>query len=173
MRVLSNASPVTMVASNGTRKTKTDHSKPPLSIEEVREEARSYAATGANVLHLHVLEDDGDPTLDRDRYCDAIIELSSAQKEFPLPIATESARLYDLAAIRPSFLATRSSVMVGTWGRSKHGALCVPVAKDVQVCVGFQSNLIEPDGHLANSNASNVACLPSALAVDQVESGYQ
>ncbi|MDD2426596.1 MAG: 3-keto-5-aminohexanoate cleavage protein [Eubacteriales bacterium] len=52
----------------------------PYTVEEFVREAKSAVAAGAAVIHLHVREDDGTPTQDRDRFAEII---SAIEAECP------------------------------------------------------------------------------------------
>ena len=61
-----------MVAPNGARKTKADHSALPILPEELAEDAYRCLQAGASAIHLHVRDGDGKHSLDVARYRDAI-----------------------------------------------------------------------------------------------------
>ncbi|HCW74401.1 MAG TPA: 3-keto-5-aminohexanoate cleavage protein, partial [Clostridiaceae bacterium] len=57
----------------GAEVTKDHNPNVPYTVEEIREEARKAYEAGASVIHLHVREDDGTPTQNRERF-DACIK---------------------------------------------------------------------------------------------------
>ena len=62
----------------GAEVTKENNPAVPYTVEEVVREAKSAYDAGASVIHLHVREDDGTPTQDKDRFqecMDAIYEV--------------------------------------------------------------------------------------------------
>lgn len=59
-------------AISGAEVTKQDNSYIPYTIEEMAEEAYQAYSAGAAVIHLHVRNDDGTPTQDKNRYQEAI-----------------------------------------------------------------------------------------------------
>ena len=50
----------------------------PYTVEEFVREAKSAVDAGAAVIHLHVREDDGSPTQDRDRFAEIITAIQAA-----------------------------------------------------------------------------------------------
>jgi len=59
-------------AISGAEVTKQDNSYVPYTIEETAEEAYQAYLAGAAIIHLHVRNDDGSPTQDKNRYQQAI-----------------------------------------------------------------------------------------------------
>lgn len=57
----------------GAEVTKAHNPNVPYTVEEIREEARRAYEAGASIIHLHVREDDGRPTQDKERF-DACIQ---------------------------------------------------------------------------------------------------
>lgn len=89
--------PFIMVAPNGARRGKADHSALPLTTSEIVETARACKAAGADGLHLHVRDDQGTHSLDPGRYREALDELSRAVPDLRLQITTEAVGIYDVA----------------------------------------------------------------------------
>lgn len=63
---------IIMCAPNGARRSKTDHSKIPLTATELADCAEEILAAGASILHLHVRDNDGGHTLSVEKYREAI-----------------------------------------------------------------------------------------------------
>nr|WP_281500875.1 3-keto-5-aminohexanoate cleavage protein [Kordiimonas marina] len=61
-----------MVAPNGARRTKADHTALPMGPAELAACAREVLDAGASIFHLHVRDDNGAHTLDTGRYREAI-----------------------------------------------------------------------------------------------------
>ena len=61
----------------GAEVTKEQNPAVPYTIEEIVREAKSASEAGAAVIHLHVREDDGTPTQSKDRYEEAIKDISA------------------------------------------------------------------------------------------------
>jgi len=85
---------VIMVAPNGARKTKTDHSSLPVSIADTVDEAARCFAAGASALHGHVRGDADEHVLDAGRYRELIAEMSRRVPEMLLQITTEAVGRY-------------------------------------------------------------------------------
>ncbi len=58
---------VIMVAPNGARKTRADHQRLPVSIEDTVSEALACYRAGASALHAHVRGEQGEHVLDPGR----------------------------------------------------------------------------------------------------------
>lgn len=86
--------PKIMVAPNGARRTKSDHSALPITIEETVEAARDCQQAGATGLHLHVRDNDGKHTLDSGLYLEALSELKQAKLTLDVQITTEAVGQY-------------------------------------------------------------------------------
>ncbi len=63
---------IIMCAPNGARRNKGDHPRLPISPDELGECSEEILAAGASIIHLHVRDEDGNHTLDTDRYRKAI-----------------------------------------------------------------------------------------------------
>ncbi len=60
--------PRVMVAPNGARRTKADHPRLPVAVDEIVSEAKACLEAGATALHAHVRDDQGRHSLDPGRY---------------------------------------------------------------------------------------------------------
>lgn len=85
---------VVMVAPNGARKTKTDHSRLPISIEETASEAALCQAAGASALHAHVRGANNEHVLDAGLYRELIAETSRRAPGMLLQITSEAVGIY-------------------------------------------------------------------------------
>ncbi|SMP17874.1 3-keto-5-aminohexanoate cleavage protein [Shimia sagamensis] len=85
------------IAPNGARKTKKDHPKLPVSIEDIACTARQCFVAGAHELHLHIRDGNGQHTLDPARYQEAMTAVSEAAPDMQIQITTEAAGLFDVA----------------------------------------------------------------------------
>jgi len=83
-----------MVAPNGARKTKSDHSSLPVSIADTVDEAARCFAAGASALHGHVRGDADEHVLDAGRYRELIDEMSRRVPEMLLQVTTEAVGRY-------------------------------------------------------------------------------
>ena len=72
-----------MVAPNGARKTKKDHSNLPITISEIVEEADNCFKCGANAIHAHVRDKNENHTLDTGLYTELIKELEIKVPDLP------------------------------------------------------------------------------------------
>ena len=64
----------------GAEVTKAQNEAVPYTVEEMVREAKSAYEAGAAILHIHVREDDGTPTQDRDRFK---VVMDAIRKELP------------------------------------------------------------------------------------------
>lgn len=99
-----------MVAPTGARRSKADHPGLPISVAEIAASAAACQAAGAEALHLHVRDVQGQHTLDAGRYREAIAELRHAAPGMAIQITTEAAGMFGpsdqlacLAALRPDW----------------------------------------------------------------------
>jgi uncharacterized protein (DUF849 family) len=83
-----------MVAPNGARRNKSDHTELPLTIPEITETAKLCWEAGAGGLHLHVRNKQGKHTLDSGLYSEAIYELKKYVPEMLIQITTEAVGQY-------------------------------------------------------------------------------
>lgn len=67
-------------AISGAEVTKEHNPNVPYTVEEFVREAKGAAEAGASIIHLHVREDDGTPTQDRERFK---VIMDAIQKEVP------------------------------------------------------------------------------------------
>lgn len=87
-----------MVAPNGARKSKVDHPALPVTAEDLAATARACAQAGANAIHVHVRDADGQHTLDAGRYAEAIAAIGAAAPGMRIQITTEAVGIFDVAA---------------------------------------------------------------------------
>ena len=66
-----------MVAPNGARRIKKDHPAVPLTINETVETAKACYKEGAEAIHLHVRDENGQHVLDAGLYKEALNELEN------------------------------------------------------------------------------------------------
>ena len=86
--------PELMVAPNGARKTKKDHPNLPITISEIVEDAYKCFNNGANAIHAHVRDKNGNHSLDTGLYNELIKELKVKVPELPIQITTEAVGKY-------------------------------------------------------------------------------
>lgn len=86
--------PDIMVAPNGARLQKTDHSNLPITIPEMVETAAACFAAGADGLHIHIRKPDGGHLLDHGLYREALGEIGAVVPDMQLQITTEAAGVY-------------------------------------------------------------------------------
>ncbi|MEV8468066.1 3-keto-5-aminohexanoate cleavage protein [Fluviibacterium sp. DFM31] len=98
-----------LAAPNGARRGHADHAALPVTLDEITATAGACFAAGAQGLHLHVRDDDGQHSLDAGRYTEALAELSRAVPKMDLQITTESAGKFDV----PDQLACLRAVQPG------------------------------------------------------------
>lgn len=83
-----------MVAPNGGRLTKADHPEVPISLEEIVATAVECHAAGADGLHFHVRDQNGQHVLDAGLYKEALSELRRAVPHMLCQITTEAMDRY-------------------------------------------------------------------------------
>ena len=86
--------PRIMVAPNGARLQKADHPALPISIEEVVETAKACEQAGADGIHAHVRDDQGQHVLDAGLYRELLAELKLATPVMYHQITTEAVGRY-------------------------------------------------------------------------------
>ena len=86
--------PKLMVAPNGARKSKKDHPNFPITISEIVQEAKDCFQKGANAIHAHVRDQEGNHSLDIGLYKELIKELKIKVPDLPVQITTEAVGKY-------------------------------------------------------------------------------
>ncbi|GAB5505074.1 MAG: 3-keto-5-aminohexanoate cleavage protein [Rhizobiaceae bacterium] len=92
--------PYIMLAPNGARLGKSDHPALPVTIAETVSAARSAHEAGAQALHAHVRDADGQHVLDSGLYRELIAEMERAVPDMPVQITTEAVGRYTPAEQR-------------------------------------------------------------------------
>ena len=87
--------PSLMVAPNGARLQKTDHPKLPITIEETMSCALECFEEGADGLHLHIRDSNGQHFLDAGVYREALAEFTEKVPDLQVQITTEANGNYD------------------------------------------------------------------------------
>ncbi len=90
--------PYILVAPNGARRGPSDHPRLPVSMEQIVETARACFESGANGLHLHIRDPEGQHSLDSGQYLETLAELRQAVPGLELQITTEAVGVYDVPA---------------------------------------------------------------------------
>ncbi|WP_419909229.1 3-keto-5-aminohexanoate cleavage protein [Hoeflea sp.] len=83
-----------MVAPNGARRGKADHPALPVTIAETVETAQACFLAGAEAIHAHVRDENGEHTLDAGLYRDLVAQLAAAVPEMAVQITTEAVGRY-------------------------------------------------------------------------------
>lgn len=78
-------------AISGAEVTKEHNPNVPYTIEEIKREAKSAYDAGASIIHLHVREDDGTPTQDKNRYKKCIDAIKEVCKDVIIQPSTGGA----------------------------------------------------------------------------------
>jgi uncharacterized protein (DUF849 family) len=81
---------VIMVAPNGARKTRSDHSSLPVSIEDTVSEAALCRAVGASALHAHVRGANDEHVLDAGLYRELIAAMAQRVPGMLVQITSEA-----------------------------------------------------------------------------------
>jgi len=92
-----NKLPTLMVAPTGARRTKQDHPALPVSIKEIVAEARACYEAGADGIHLHVRDEQGEHTIDVGLYREALSQLSAEVPDMAVQVTTEAVGRYSPA----------------------------------------------------------------------------
>jgi uncharacterized protein (DUF849 family) len=85
---------VIMVAPNGARKTRSDHSSLPVSIEDTVSEAALCRAVGASALHAHVRGANDEHVLDAGLYRELIAAMAQRVPGMLVQITSEAVGIY-------------------------------------------------------------------------------
>ena len=86
--------PQIMVAPNGARRTRKDHSALPVTIEQTVADAKACFAAGAGGIHAHIRDAAGKHTLDAGLYRELLVELDRVVPEMLVQITTEAVGIY-------------------------------------------------------------------------------
>ncbi|WP_417678186.1 3-keto-5-aminohexanoate cleavage protein [Roseibium sp.] len=86
--------PRIMVAPNGARKMKSDHPALPITVEETVRAAKACFEAGAEGLHAHVRDRQGNHVLDAGLYRELLKEMGSAIPGMHVQITTEAVGIY-------------------------------------------------------------------------------
>jgi len=90
--------PFIMVAPNGARRGKADHTALPVTLPEIIRTAADCQKAGAHGLHLHIRDKSGAHSLDGGLYREALSELRRVLPTFKIQITTEAAGMFDVPA---------------------------------------------------------------------------
>lgn len=103
--------PTLMVAPNGARLGKADHPAIPLTTDEIITTARACHIAGADGLHLHLRDAQGNHILDSGRYREVTQELSREVPDMAVQITTEAVGKYSSAHQRKVALGSGASLV--------------------------------------------------------------
>ncbi len=92
--------PNLMVAPNGARRVKKDHPAVPLTINETVETAKACYKEGAEAIHLHVRDKNGQHVLDSGLYKEALSELENQVPKMHIQVTTEAVGKYSPTDMR-------------------------------------------------------------------------
>lgn len=90
--------PYVMVAPTGARRSKVDHPRLPITLQEITETAVACFDAGANAMHLHIRDKKGLHTLDLGQYSETLSEIARHVPSMSLQITTESAGIFDVSS---------------------------------------------------------------------------
>ena len=83
-----------MVAPTGARRSRADHPALPVTIPQIVAEAQACFAAGAQAIHAHVRDADGQHSLDAGLYTELLTELAIAVPSMIVQITTEAVARY-------------------------------------------------------------------------------
>ncbi len=86
--------PKIMVAPNGARRTKSDHPALPMTVAETVAAAVACHKAGADGLHAHVRDENGNHVLDAGRYRELLSEMREKAPQMTVQITTEAVGKY-------------------------------------------------------------------------------
>lgn len=90
--------PYILVAPNGARRGHADHAALPISLDDIVKTAQGCSEVGANGLHLHIRDAQGQHSLDAGQYVETIAAVKSAVSALDVQITTEAAGIFDVDA---------------------------------------------------------------------------
>ena len=94
-RQFSSEKVMVMSAPNGARRGLADHPALPITAERSAQDATALLHAGVSILHLHVRDDDGNHSLDAERYRQAIVAVRKAVgDELIIQVTTEAVGQY-------------------------------------------------------------------------------
>ncbi len=109
-----NKLPKLMVAPNGARPTKKDHPAVPLTISEIVETAKACYEAGAEGIHFHMRDKEGQHILDSELCKKALVELQMQVPNMHLQITTEAVGKYLPDAMRKlAYEVTPPGISIG------------------------------------------------------------
>ena len=107
--------PRLMVAPNGARKVKKDHPAIPLTTSEIVEVAKSCNKAGADAMHFHVRDEEGQHVLDSGLYKETLNELEHQVPTMHLQITTEAVGKYSVKDMRKvAYDVSPPGISIGT-----------------------------------------------------------
>ena len=92
--------PNLMVAPNGARPMKKDHPKVPMTISEIVKTGEACYKSGADAIHFHIRNENGEHILDTGLCKEALTELHKKVPEMHLQITTEAVGKYSPVEMR-------------------------------------------------------------------------
>lgn len=92
--------PQIMIAPNGARRTKQDHPALPITIAETVAATKACVAAGADGLHMHIRDKNGNHTLDTGLYLEALCEMKNELPDLYVQVTTEAVGQYSAAQQR-------------------------------------------------------------------------
>jgi uncharacterized protein (DUF849 family) len=90
--------PLLTVAPNGARRGRCDHPALPVTTAQIAACAKACFTAGADQIHLHVRDAQGEHSLDAGRYRAAIAAIAELAPALAVQVTTEAAGKYDVAA---------------------------------------------------------------------------
>lgn len=96
----------------GAEVTKKQNPNVPYTISEVAEEAKRAYEEGASIIHLHVRNDDGTPTQDKERFCACIAEIKKRCPKAIIQVSTGGAvGMSNLERLQPVYLMPKMATL--------------------------------------------------------------
>ncbi len=134
-------------AISGAEVTKEHNANVPYTIDEVVKEAVAAYEAGASIIHLHVREDDGTPTQDKNRFKEAIDAIKAVCPEVIVQPSTGGAvGMTDEARLQPTELHPEMASL--STGTANFGGDDVFMNTDTSIqnfCKTFQERGVKPE----------------------------
>lgn len=134
-----------MAAPNGARRTKADHSRLPMTHEEIVADAVACIEAGAAAVHLHVRDDEGKHTLDPGRYQALLADIRALSGSGPvLQITTEAVGRYSpeeqmdcVRAVRPESVSIALKELIPDSAHERAAQIFLAWAWQERIAVQF------------------------------------
>lgn len=147
--------PRLMVAPNGARRGKADHPALPITLDEVVETAVACQRVGAQGIHLHVRDTDGQHSLDVGLYREAVDAVEYAIPDFFVQVTSEAAgrfgpetQMQMIRDLRPKSISLALRELMRAPNDRATAKRFYTWARDAGICIHHIAYSPEELGHL-------------------------